>query len=73
MNVNKLLTEHHFEFLSIKAGCTGSSEYTLIKIRHCWKSHVSAHSRKMVLKAYMCSLVAEFLEKEYSSEWYGLI
>ena len=24
----KLLTEHHFEFLSVKGGCTGSSEPT---------------------------------------------
>ena len=38
----KLLTEHHFEFLSLKGGCTGSSEFTLVKIPHCWKSHVAA-------------------------------
>ena len=36
----KLLTEHHFEFLSLKGGCTGSSESTLVKIPHCWKSHL---------------------------------
>ena len=28
----KLLTEHHLEFLSLKGGCTGSSESTLIKM-----------------------------------------
>ena len=28
----KLLTEHHLEFLRFKRGCTGSSEYTLVKI-----------------------------------------
>ena len=38
----KLLTEHNFEFLSLKGGCTGSSESTLVKIPHCWKSHVMA-------------------------------
>ena len=27
----KLLTEHHFEFLSITGGCRGSSESTLVK------------------------------------------
>ena len=27
----KLLTEHHLEFLSLKGGCTGSSESTLVK------------------------------------------
>ena len=39
----KLLTEHHFEFLSLKGGFTGSSESTLDKIPHCWKLHVAAH------------------------------
>ena len=39
----KLLTEHHFEFLSLKGGYTGSSESTLVKMPHCWKSHVEAH------------------------------
>ena len=38
----KLLTEHHLEFLSLKAGCTGSSESTLVKMSHCWKSSVTA-------------------------------
>ena len=28
----KLLTEHHLEFLSLKGGCTGSSESTLDKM-----------------------------------------
>ena len=27
----KLLTEHHLEFLSLKGGCTGSSESTDVK------------------------------------------
>ena len=39
----KLLTEHHLEFLSLKGGCTGLSEYSLVKISNCWKSHVTAH------------------------------
>ena len=38
----KLLTEHHLEFLSLKGGCTGSSESTFVKMPHCWKSHVMA-------------------------------
>ena len=37
----KLLTEHHLEFLSLKGGCTGSSESTLVKC-HSWKSRVAA-------------------------------
>ena len=39
----KLLTEHDLEFLNLKGGCTGLSESTLIKMPHCWKSHVAAH------------------------------
>ena len=38
----KLLTEHHLEFLSLKGGCRGSSESTLIKLSYCWKSHAAA-------------------------------
>ena len=38
----KLLTEHHLEFLSLKAGCRGSSESTLVKMSNCWKSHAAA-------------------------------
>ena len=40
----KLLHEHHLEFLSLKGGCTGSSESSLVKIPHCWISHVTAIS-----------------------------
>ena len=36
----KLLTEQHLEFLSLKGGCTGSSEYIHVKMHYCWKSHV---------------------------------
>ena len=36
-----VLTEHHLEYLSLKRGCTGSSESTLVKMPHCWKSHVT--------------------------------
>ena len=38
----KLLTEHHLECLSLKGGCRGSSESTLVKMSNCWKSHVAA-------------------------------
>ena len=42
MNV-KLLSVHHLEHLSLKGGCKGSSEFTLVKTPHCWKSHISDH------------------------------
>ena len=32
----KLLTEHRLEFLSLKGS-------TIVKMPHCWKSHVAAH------------------------------
>ena len=47
----KLLTEHLLEVLSLKGGCTGSSESTLVKMPHCWKSHAMAHF--MILAAYL--------------------
>ena len=28
--------------LSLKGGCTGLSESTLVKMSHCWNSHVAA-------------------------------
>ena len=39
----RLLTEHNLEFLSLKGGITGLSDSTLVKMPHCWKSHVTAH------------------------------
>ena len=39
----KLLTECHLEFLSLKSGCTFLFGFTLVKMPHCWKSHVAAH------------------------------
>ena len=48
----KLLTEHHLEFLSLKGGFTGSTESTLVKMPHCWKSDVAAHMQKPPLNAH---------------------
>ena len=42
----KLLTEHRLEFLSFKGDCIGSFESTLVKMPHCWKSHVPANFYK---------------------------
>ena len=38
----KLLAGHNLEFLSLKGGCRGSPESTLVKISNCWKSHAAA-------------------------------
>ena len=47
----KLLIEQHLEFLCLKRGCTGSSESTLVKKTHCWKSHAMAHLLKQAANA----------------------
>ena len=48
----RLQTEHHFGFLSLKGGCTDSSESTLIRMMHRWKSHAEAHIRYIVLPSF---------------------
>ena len=64
----KLLTEQHLEFLSFKGGSTGLSESTLVKMRHCWKSCVTAHLMPMgkcYMKERRCSgLVVECLTRD---------
>ena len=35
----------HTHLLFLIGGCTGSSESTLVKMPHCWKSHVAAQMR----------------------------
>ena len=42
---NKLLTEHHLEFLSLKGGSRSSSEFTLVKMSNCWKSRHDSYVR----------------------------
>ena len=46
LSILELLTEHHSEFLSLKRGYRGSSDSTLVKMPHCWKSHATAHMIK---------------------------
>ena len=45
----KLLAEHYLEFLILKGGCTGSFESTLVKMPHCWKSHVTAQIKNEIV------------------------
>ena len=40
----KLLIELNLVFLSLTGGCTDSSESTLVKMAHCWKSHVTVQT-----------------------------
>ena len=60
----KLLTEHNLEFLSLKGGCTGSSESTLVTLLEIMihSSFVGRNETKKVvvyvflLKRCVCSL-----------------
>ena len=56
----KLLTKQHLEFLSLKGGCTDSSESKHVKMPHCWKSHVTAH--------LLAVIHVDFQFKEYAEE-----
>ena len=60
----KLLTEHYLEFLSLKGGCTGSSESTLVKMPHCWKSRVTAQiiSTAILLKKGCCQVQGKYVQ-----------
>ena len=45
----KLLIEHNLEFRSLEGGCIGSTESTLVKMPHFWKSRVAAQLLLIVL------------------------
>ena len=56
----KLLNEHQLEVLSLKGGCTGTSESTLVKVPHFWKSHVTAHIHMAIRVAGTRMLLGSF-------------
>ena len=60
----KLLTEHLLEVLSLKGGCTGSFESTLVKMPHCWKSHATAP----LYELYMFVLLLQFEKNPHSRQ-----
>ena len=45
---NKLLTEHHLEFLSLKGGCTGLSESTLYTCQNATLLAITCHSSYLI-------------------------
>ena len=74
--IAKLLSEYHSEFLSLKGGCRGSSESTLVKMSNCLKSHATAQlshlnlTEENMVKCYL-SLKAIFKQtQQYSKEVY---
>ena len=52
----KLLTTQHLELLSLTGGCRGSSEHTLVKMPHCWKSHDTAQLLFTIVHGLFCCL-----------------
>ena len=59
----KLLTEQHLEFLSLKGGCKGPSESTLVKIPHCWKSRVAAQiMSQLSFRTMLCHSFKQLFE-----------
>ena len=71
MNV-KLLTEHYLEFLSLKGGCPGSSESILVKLSHCWKSHVTAHLFFIIIKTVTLTDCQMYLLYKIKEKPHGL-
>ena len=73
----KILTEHYLEFLSLTGGCTGSSESTLDKMPHCWKSHFMVYllfqkkySVKMAIIIWTITFIISsmLVEESYQNE-----
>ena len=59
----KLLTKHHLECLSLKGGCTGFSETTLVRMPHCWKSRITA--QLFVLRAVLITKRPIFTKRSF--------
>ena len=49
-------------FLSLKGGGTGLTESTVVKMSHCWKSHVVAH---ICLAKLLCNRITLVMLKVY--------
>ena len=59
-----LLTKHHLEFLSLKGGCTGSSESTLVKMSNSVKSHAAVQILFKIVTQPKSDFVSERLMLE---------
>ena len=58
----KLLTEHHFKFLSLKGCCRGSPESTLGEMSNCWKSHAAAQIISSIRVFLSCFRVIQMVQ-----------
>ena len=57
-----LLTEHHFEFLCLKGGYTGSSESTLVKMPHIVGNHMPRLNYVVYLFFIFCPCFVKLLK-----------
>ena len=62
----KLLVEQFFEYLSFKGGCAGLSESTLVKMPHCWKSHVGTQSLCSTINSVVLSEPSFLVHSQYN-------
>ena len=70
--LNILLTEHHLGFLSLKGGCTGWPESTLVKMPHCWKAHVMAYILFSDLQSIRRVLVDQSAQWHLPTLWHRI-
>ena len=68
-----LLTGRHLEFLSLKGGCTGLSESTLVEMPHCWKSRATAQLTNPPVLAYADHHLPFKLHTDASSTGLGAV
>ena len=54
----KILTKHHLKLLSVRGGCKGSPESTLVKMPHRWESHVMVQLCVYLTPSYTIGCVA---------------
>ena len=62
----KLPIKRHLEFLSLKGGCTGSSESTLVKMSNCWKSRALAQITIKDLSSRPIEIITGLTDKRAS-------
>ena len=68
----KLLNEHHLELLSLKGGYTGSSESIIIKMPHCWKSHIATQlslGQRSNIVSHRVNTVISSVSKHLAENW----
>ena len=66
----KLLTEYRLEFVSLKGGCTGSSESTLVKMPHCVAAQFMIYCLRADEYDTLGTFISQVKEKENSDKYH---